>query len=104
MTVLRTPDDRFENLSGFSFPPNYVEVADEGLGKLRIHYLDEGPADGPVVLCLHGEPTWSYLYRKMIPVFAAAGCRVLAPDLIGFGRSDKPSERTDSPMTNTCNG
>jgi haloalkane dehalogenase len=95
MTVLRTPDDRFENLSGFSFQPNYVEVQDEDLGSLRIHYLDEGPANGPLVLCLHGEPTWSYLYRKMIPVFTAAGYRVLAPDLVGFGRSDKPSERSD---------
>jgi len=95
MSVLRTPDDRFENLPGFSFQPHYLEILDEDLGPLRIHYLDEGPADGPVVLCLHGEPTWCYLYRKMIPVLVASGCRVLAPDLVGFGRSDKPSERTD---------
>ena len=95
MTVLRTPDDRFEGLPGFSFEPHYLEIQDSDLGPLRVHYLDGGPANGPVVLCLHGEPTWCYLYRKMIPVFAAAGCRVLAPDLIGFGRSDKPSERTD---------
>ena len=95
MAILRTSDERFEQLHGFDFQPNYLEITDAELGKLRIHYLDEGPADGPIVLCLHGEPTWSYLYRKMIPVFVAAGFRVLAPDLIGFGRSDKLSERTD---------
>ena len=95
MTVLRTPDDCFKNLSGFSFQPHYAETEDEDLGLLRIHFLDEGPADGPVVLCLHGEPTWCYLYRKMIPVFTDAGCRVLVPDLVGFGRSDKPARRTD---------
>jgi haloalkane dehalogenase len=95
MSVLRTPDDRFANLPGFAFKPHYVELNDKDLGSLRIHYLDEGPTDGPVILCLHGEPTWSYLYRKMIPVFAAAGFRVLAPDLVGFGRSDKPSARSD---------
>ena len=95
MTILRTPDDRFENLPGFPFEPHYCEIRDADLGPLRIHYVDEGPGHGPVVLCLHGEPTWSYLYRKMIPLFAAAGFRVLAPDLVGFGRSDKPSERSD---------
>lgn len=95
MSVLRTPDERFENLAGFSFQPHYLEIQDPDLGPLRIHYLDEGAADGPIVLCLHGEPTWSYLYRKMIPVLVAAGCRVLAPDLVGFGRSDKPSNRAD---------
>jgi haloalkane dehalogenase len=95
MGVLRTPDECFEGLAGFSFQPHYQEVTDQDLGDLRIHYLDEGPADGPVVLCLHGEPTWCYLYRKMIPVLTGAGCRVLAPDLVGFGRSDKPSERSD---------
>lgn len=95
MPVLRTPDDRFENLAGFDFSPNYLEIGDDALGPLRIHYLDEGPQDGPIILCLHGEPTWCYLYRKMIPVLAAAGLRVLAPDLVGFGRSDKPSQRED---------
>lgn len=95
MGVLRTPDKFFEGLDGFSFQPHYQEVSDEDLGNLRIHYLDEGPSDGPVVLCLHGEPTWCYLYRKMIPILTGAGCRVVAPDLVGFGRSDKPSERTD---------
>lgn len=95
MSVLRTPDDRFENLAGFDFVPHYLEIRDDDLGSLRIHYLDEGPPDGPVVLCLHGEPTWCYLYRKMIPVLISSGCRVLAPDLVGFGRSDKPANRTD---------
>jgi len=95
MSVLRTPDHCFEDLSGYSYSPNYMEIQDSALGLLRMHYLDEGPADGPVVLCLHGEPTWCYLYRKMIPVFTAAGCRVLAPDLVGFGRSDKPANRSD---------
>jgi len=95
MGVLRTPDKCFENLSGFPFEPGYLEIGDEDLGVIRIHYVDEGPRDGPVILCLHGEPTWSYLYRKMIPVFTAAGFRVVAPDLVGFGRSDKPSLRSD---------
>jgi haloalkane dehalogenase len=95
MSVLRTPDERFEKLDGFPFEPRYAEIDGGAVGPLRIHYVDEGPSDGAVVLCLHGEPTWSYLYRKMIPVFAGAGLRVLAPDLPGFGRSDKPGERSD---------
>lgn len=95
MPVLRTPDDRFENLTGYNFQQNYIELNDDDLGPLRIHYLDEGPGDGEIILCLHGEPTWCYLYRKMIPVFTAAGFRVLAPDLVGFGRSDKPTSRSD---------
>lgn len=82
--TLRTPDERFAALEDFPFAPHYVTV--DGL---RIHYVDEGPRGGPVVLLLHGEPSWSYLYRKMIPPLAAAGCRVVAPDLVGFGRSDK---------------
>ena len=90
MSVVRTPDERFANLPDYDFAPHYHEIEDAALGTLRLHYLDEGPADGPVVLCLHGEPSWCYLYRKMIPVFTAAGCRVLAPDLIGFGRADQP--------------
>jgi len=84
--VLRTPDSRFENLPGYNFAPNYINI--DGY---RIHYIDEGPADGEVVLMLHGEPSWSYLYRKMIPLFVDAGFRAIAPDLIGFGRSDKPT-------------
>ncbi|MDY6997876.1 MAG: haloalkane dehalogenase [Actinomycetota bacterium] len=90
MDVLRTPDDRFADLPDFPFEPHYVEV-----GPLRMHYLDEGPADGPVVLLLHGEPSWSYLYRWMIPVLVEAGLRAVAIDLVGFGRSDKPTRRED---------
>ncbi len=84
--VFRTPDERFENLPGFDFAPHYKKV----MG-YRMHYLDEGPADGPVVLLLHGEPTWCFLYREMIPVLTKAGNRCIVPDLIGFGRSDKPA-------------
>jgi haloalkane dehalogenase len=95
MKTVRTPEDRFTGLPGYSFEPHYAEVADGEGGTLRVHYLDEGPADGDVVLLMHGEPSWSYLYRSMIPVLAAAGHRVIAPDLVGFGRSDKPTEMTD---------
>jgi haloalkane dehalogenase len=87
--ALRTPDDRFANLPGWSYQPRYLERL-SGYEDLRMHYIDEGPADGPVFLCLHGEPSWSYLYRKMVPVFTGAGGRVVAPDWFGFGRSDKP--------------
>lgn len=90
MELLRTPDERFANLPGYPFEPHYTEV--DGV---RIHYVDEGPRDGAVVLMLHGEPSWSYLYRKMIPIVAAAGHRAIAPDLVGFGRSDKPSRKED---------
>jgi pimeloyl-ACP methyl ester carboxylesterase len=90
MKILRTPDERFAVLPGFPYAPNYLEGL-EGFPDLRLHYVDEGPADADeVFLCLHGEPTWSYLYRKMIPVFAGAGARAVAPDWFGFGRSDKP--------------
>lgn len=95
METLRTPDERFDDLPDYPFEPNYVEVDDHDSGTLRVHYLDEGPADGPVVLCMHGEPSWSYLYRKMIPLLTDAGLRVIAPDLVGFGRSDKPSEKSE---------
>jgi len=87
---LRTPDDRFSNLPGYPFQPNYMEIHG-----LRIHYLDEGPSGADPVLLIHGEPTWSYLYRKMIPPIAGAGHRVIVPDLIGFGRSDKLVSRQD---------
>jgi haloalkane dehalogenase len=91
MDALRTPDERFANLPGYPFEPNYTEV--DGL---RIHYVDEGPSDAAdTVLMLHGEPSWSYLYRKMIPIVAGAGHRVVAPDLVGFGRSDKPAQRAE---------
>ena len=95
MQALRTPDERFANLPGYNFTPHYLQVDDNEGGELRLHYLDEGAADAPVVLMLHGEPSWCYLYRKMIPLMVAAGYRVIAPDLIGFGRSDKPSQRSD---------
>jgi len=90
MEILRTPDERFENLPGFAFEPHYVETSG-----LRLHYLDEGPAGAPPVLLLHGEPSWCYLYRKMVPVIARAGLRAVAPDFAGFGRSDKPASRDD---------
>ena len=90
MEILRTPDERFARLPGYDFAPHYHDV-----GGLRMHYLDEGPRDAPPVLALHGEPSWSYLYRKMVAPLVRAGLRVIAPDLIGFGRSDKPAERGD---------
>ena len=95
MKVLRTPDERFENLPGYPFAPHYTDVPDGDGGTLQIHHVDEGPSDAPIVLCMHGQPTWSYLYRHMIPVLTGAGLRVLAPDLVGYGRSDKPSTRED---------
>ena len=100
MEIVRTPDSRFEDLPDYPFAPNYAEVPDGEGGSLRIHYLDEGPADGEIVLCLHGQPTWSFLYRHMIPVFVEAGYRVLAPDFIGFGKSDKPTERSSYTYAN----
>ncbi len=90
MEILRTPDERFSSLPGYPFKPRYVEV-----GGLRMHYVDEGPQSVAPVLMLHGEPSWSYLYRKMIRVFVSAGLRAVAPDLVGFGRSDKPAKRED---------
>ena len=88
--MLCTPAERFDHLPDFPWQPHYT-----GIGGLRIAHIDEGPRDGPVVLLMHGEPTWSYLYRTMIPVLVAGGCRVLAPDLVGFGRSDKPARKSD---------
>ncbi|HEY2997485.1 MAG TPA: haloalkane dehalogenase [Acidimicrobiales bacterium] len=95
MDVLRTPDDRFADLPGYRFPPHYVEVDDGEGGTLRVHVVDEGPSGGEVVVLMHGEPSWSYLYRTMIPVLVDAGLRCVAPDLVGFGRSDKPARRQD---------
>jgi haloalkane dehalogenase len=99
MLTLRTPDARFSDLPGYPFAPHYADVSDQAddgsVRTLRVHYLDEGPSDGAPILCLHGEPSWSYLYRKMIPPLVAAGHRVIAPDLVGFGRSDKPTEKSD---------
>lgn len=95
MEFVRTPAARFENLPGYDFAPHYTEVEDGEGGKLRIHHFELGPEDGEPVLLLHGQPSWSYLYRTMAPVLAAAGYHVYAPDLVGFGRSDKPTERSD---------
>ena len=90
MKFLRTPDTHFSGLPDFAHLPRYAEFSG-----LRVHYVDEGPHDAAVTaLCLHGNPSWSYLYRHMIPVFTAAGLRVVAPDLVGFGRSDKPLEES----------
>ena len=90
MEILRTPDERFASLPAYPFAPHYAQV-----DALRWHYLDEGPRSGPVALLLHGEPSWSYLYRKLVPILVAAGLRAVAPDLVGFGRSDKPARRED---------
>lgn len=95
MDFVRTPDERFADLAGYAFAPRYVDVPSGDGGTLRMHYVDEGPSDADPVLLLHGEPSWSYLYRTMIPVITGAGLRAIAPDLIGFGRSDKPARRTD---------
>lgn len=95
MKVLRTPDQRFENLPEYPFAPHYTTIETRDGTPLRIHHLDEGPAEGPVVLCLHGQPMWSYLYRKMIPLLVAKGMRVIAPDLPGYGKSDKPAALED---------
>jgi len=90
MRLLRTPDDRFEDLIDFPFKPNYIDV--DGI---RIHYVDEGPKDAVTILLMHGEPSWSFLYRHMIPILKDAAFRTIAPDLVGFGRSDKPTEKSD---------
>jgi haloalkane dehalogenase len=95
MKVLRTPDERFDGLPEFPYEPHYLMVPDSEGGGLRIHYVDEGPKEAEPVLMMHGEPSWSFLYRKMIPIFLEAGYRAVAPDLVGFGRSDKPADRSD---------
>ncbi len=95
MDLLRTPDDRFADLPDFPFEPRYATVPDGEGGELRMAYVDEGPADGPVALLLHGEPSWSFLYRTVIRVLTGAGIRAVAPDLVGFGRSDKPADPAD---------
>jgi len=91
MEILRTPDERFEALTNWPYEPHYVELDD----KIRIHYVDEGPKDGELILLMHGEPTWSYLYRHMLQILLEAGFRCIAPDLVGFGRSDKLSQISD---------
>ena len=95
MEALRTPEERFTDLPDYPFEPNYAEIRDGEGGTLRVHYLDEGPADAAPVLLVHGEPSWSYLYRHMVPILVNAGHRVVVPDLVGFGRSDKPTRQTD---------
>ena len=95
MQTVRTPDERFADLDGYPFAPHYTEIDDGDGGSLRVHHLDEGPADAAPVLLMHGEPSWSYLYRHVIPRLVDAGHRVIAPDLVGFGRSDKPTEQAD---------
>ena len=95
MKVLRTPDDRFVNLSDFNYAPHYTTVRDQDGTEIRIHHIDEGPRDGKPILLMHGNPTWCYLYRKMIGPLAEAGYRVIAVDLVGCGRSDKPALKSD---------
>src|SRR5687767_15345528 len=96
METLRTPDDRFTGLPDFEFTPHYTEIPDGSGGELRVHHLDEGPADAPIVLLMHGEPSWCFLYRKMIPVLVDAGLRVLAPDFAGSGPPARPGGRPTS--------
>jgi haloalkane dehalogenase len=95
MDVLRTPEERFAGLPDFDYPVGYVTVGTPGADAVRVAYVEAGPADGPVVLLLHGEPSWSFLYRTMLPVLATRGLRAIAPDLVGFGRSDKPAQVAD---------
>ncbi len=95
MQTIRTPEDRFRDLPDFGYEPHHAEVSDGEGGRLRMAWVEAGPAAGPVVLCLHGEPSWSFLYRKLMPVLAAAGLRAVCPDLVGFGRSDKPTRLED---------
>jgi haloalkane dehalogenase len=95
MQTLRTPDDRFDDLPEFPYAPRYCEVSDDEGGALQVAWVEDGPDGADPVLMLHGEPSWSFLYRKMIPILVAAGHRVICPDLIGFGRSDKPTRRED---------
>jgi haloalkane dehalogenase len=95
MKILRTPDDRFKNLVDYPFEPHYTNIKTKDGSDLRIHHIDEGPKDGPILLAMHGQPVWSYLYSKMIPFLTQAGIRVIAPDLPGYGKSDKPASRDD---------
>ena len=95
MQILRTPDERFVGLADYLFAPCYTTIKTHDGADLRIHHLDEGPQDGPIVLLMHGQPVWSYLYRHVIPHLTNAGMRVIAPDLVGYGKSDKPAARED---------
>ena len=95
MKILRTPVKYFANIKGYPFDPIYTDIfADDGT-EIRIHHIDEGPSDGPILLAMHGQPVWSYLYSKMIPILNDSGIRVIAPDLVGYGKSDKPASRND---------
>ena len=95
MKVLRTPDSQFKNLNGYPYEPVYTNITAKDGTELRVHHIDEGPRDGPILLAMHGQPVWSYLYSRMIPILNEAGIRVIAPDLIGYGKSDKPAARED---------
>ena len=95
MEIVRTPDECFSGIDDYPFEPHYTTIETHDGSDLRIHHIDEGPRDGAVVLCIHGQPVWSYLYRKMIPYLTAAGLRVICPDLVGYGKSDKPAARDD---------
>jgi len=95
MKVLRTPDSQFANLSDYPYEPVYTNIIAKDGTELRIHHIDEGPRNGPILLAMHGQPVWSYLYSRMIPILTEAGIRVIAPDLIGYGKSDKPAARED---------
>ena len=95
MRILRTPEERFEKLADYPFAPHYTTIKTASGDDLRVHHIDEGPKDGPTVLCMHGQPVWSYLYRKMIPLLVKEEMRVIAPDLVGYGKSDKPAARED---------
>ena len=103
MKVLRTPDKYFEGIKGYPFKPIYTNIRALDGTELRIHHIDEGPKDGPILLAMHGQPVWSYLYSKMIPILNDSGIRVIAPDLIGYGKSDKPSSRDDYSYQNQVN-
>jgi len=95
MKVLRTPDKCFEKIKDYPFSPVYTNIFAKDGTEIRIHHIDEGPKEGPILLAMHGQPVWSYLYSKMIPILNDAGIRVIAPDLVGYGKSDKPSSRDD---------
>jgi len=95
MKVLRTPERYFENIKDYPFEPVYTNIETKDGTVIRIHHIDEGPKDGPILLAMHGQPVWSYLYTKMIPILTEAGIRVIAPDLVGYGKSDKPAARED---------
>ena len=95
MKILRTPDSAFENIKNYPFEPHYTTIKTHDGSDLRIHHIDEGPREGPILLAMHGQPVWSYLYSRMIPYLTDAGIRVIAPDLPGYGKSDKPASRED---------